>query len=57
MKSKINFRFNGGLGAILCNSCSVIIKTGKDFTEDEWKSARGEIPLLPAQYCDKCKQK
>ena len=34
-------KFNGGLGATLCNSCSVIISTG--LTED--------------LYCEKCKQK
>ena len=34
-------KFNGGLGATLCNSCSVIISTS--LTED--------------LYCEKCKQK
>lgn len=28
-------KFNGGLGAILCNKCAKIIKTGRDFDEIE----------------------
>lgn len=52
---KAIFKFNGGLGALLCSKCRVIIKTGKDFTDDEWKCIRGEIEL-PKQYCEKCKQ-
>lgn len=48
------FKFNGGLGALLCSKCRVIIKTGKDFTEDEKKAMKGEINL-PPQYCKNCK--
>jgi hypothetical protein len=40
----------------LCSKCRVIIKTGKGFTENEWKSFRGELNL-EAQFCDKCKAK
>jgi hypothetical protein len=54
--SKAIFKFNNGNGAILCSKCSVIIKTGIDFTEDEWKGIRGE-KHIKAQYCDKCKAK
>ena len=52
MKKAI-FKFNGGLGALLCSECRVIIKTGVDFTEDEWMGLRGEKHIEP-QYCDKC---
>ena len=52
--SKAIFKFNGGNGALLCSKCSVIIKTGKDFTEEEKKAMRDEKKLKP-QYCDKCK--
>jgi hypothetical protein len=52
---KAIFKFNGGNGALLCSKCNVIIKTGKDFTEEEKKALRGE-KKLPAKYCDKCKQ-
>ena len=48
------FKFNGGLGALLCSKCKVIIKTGKDFTEEEKKAIKGYIKL-PPQYCEKCK--
>lgn len=51
------FKYNGGLGALLCSSCRVIIKTGKDFTEEEIKAIKGKGPMLPAQYCSNCKTK
>jgi hypothetical protein len=56
MKSKAIFKLNSGEGALLCNKCSIIIKTGKDFTHLEWAAMKG-IKKMPAQYCDKCKNK
>jgi hypothetical protein len=53
---KAIFKFNGGRGALLCSNCSVIIKTGKDFTEQEWAALRGEGDINSV-YCDKCKDK
>ncbi len=47
-------KFNNGNLAILCSKCSVIIKVGKDFTEEEKQAACGKWKL-PPQYCDKCK--
>jgi hypothetical protein len=35
MRHKAIFKMNNGLGAILCSKCRVIIKTGKDFTNEE----------------------
>jgi hypothetical protein len=55
-KAKAKFKFNSGMGALLCSRCSTIIKTGSYFTEDEWKAMKGEIKL-PAQYCDACEEK
>lgn len=55
MAMKAIFKYNGGLGALLCSKCRVIIKTGKYFTDDEWKSIRGELDM-PAQYCETCMQ-
>jgi len=50
------FKFNGGNGALLCSNCSVIIKTGKDFSEKEKEAAYGEGSLEP-QYCSSdCKK-
>ncbi len=45
-------KFNSGLGAILCNSCRVIVLEGRgiNITEEEWESNE---PL----YCEKCKIK
>lgn len=48
------FKFNGGAGALLCSKCKVIIKIGKDFTEEEKQSIKGYIKL-PSIYCEKCK--
>ena len=53
---KAIFKYNGGLGALLCSKCRVIIKTGKDFTEEEIKAIKGKVDM-PPQYCDKCKNK
>ena len=36
------YKFNGGVGALLCSSCRTIIKTGE----------LGDITT--AQYCNKC---
>lgn len=54
--SKAIFKFNNGNGALLCSKCRTIIKTGIDFTEDEWKASGGELQL-GAQYCEKCTNK
>lgn len=48
---KAIFKLNGGLGALLCSKCRIIIKT--EFTDDERKSIRGD---MPAQYCKTCMQ-
>lgn len=47
------YKYNGGLGALLCSHCKVIIRNGKTFTEDDWKCMRGEL-RKPKQYCEKC---
>ena len=50
------FKYNGGFGALLCSSCRVIMKTGKDFTNEEISAIKGYIET-PPQYCSKCKTK
>lgn len=49
------FKYNSGAGALLCSKCAVIIKTGREFTEQEWQAARGEIEL-PSQLCSGCEK-
>ena len=49
-------KFNGGNLALLCNTCSTIIKTGVDFTPDEREFALRD-KHLPPQYCETCKTK
>lgn len=57
-KEKAIFKFNGGLGALLCSGCRKIMRTAKDFSEEELKGIRGELDYdLPPQYCETCKQK
>lgn len=55
---KAIFKFNNSLGALLCSGCRKIIKTGKEFTEEEWEAFRGDLHYyLPPQYCETCKNK
>jgi hypothetical protein len=56
MNKSCVMKYNGGAGAILCSECNVIMKTGKDFTQEEWKAFRGEIKLA-SQFCNLCKAK
>ena len=53
MKAKAIFKYNSGLGALLCSNCRTIIREGFDLTKDDWKALRGELHMDP-QYCDKC---
>lgn len=50
---KAIFKYNGAAGALLCSHCKVIIKIGKDFTDEEKAAIKGEIEL-DEQYCDEC---
>ena len=60
---KAIIKFNGGNLALLCSRCRVIIKTGKDFTQEELDytlgvgKTVGTSPYLPPQYCESCKNK
>ena len=54
MKNKAKFKYNNGNLALLCSKCSVIIKEGYEFTEDELLACQGKKYLKP-QYCNKCK--
>lgn len=47
------FKYNNGRGALLCSQCGVIIKTGKDFTDYEWRALRGEVEYA-AKFCKEC---
>lgn len=46
MENKAIFKLNGGNGALLCNNCNKIIRTGKKPTKEE---------MLHEHYCDICK--
>ena len=51
---KAIFKFNNGNGALLCNCCSGIIKTGSDFSDYERDAMLGEKEMVP-QFCKDCK--
>lgn len=51
---KAILKFNGGNLALLCSNCSVIIKTGAEFNEEEKDFAFG-LKDIPPMYCDDCK--
>lgn len=51
---KAIFKYNGGLGALLCSKCRVIIRTGRYFSEEEIKAIKGKLDM-PPQYCKQCK--
>jgi hypothetical protein len=51
---KAIIKFNGGNLAILCSGCSVIIKTGVDFTLEEMEFVLIKDKHLEPQYCEKC---
>lgn len=55
MKNKAKFKWNNGKLALLCSNCATIIKTGKDFTQDEFEAIKGNKDL-ESQYCEKCKK-
>ena len=47
-------KFNGGNLALLCSGCSVIVKTGVDFTPEEMEFALTKDKHLEPQYCEQC---
>jgi len=51
---KAIFKLNNGNGALLCNCCSGIIKTGIDFSDYERDAMIGDKDLVP-QFCKECK--
>lgn len=51
MEEKAIFKFNGGVGALLCSGCRVILKTGDQFTEEEKEAMIGKKEL-PPQTCN-----
>jgi hypothetical protein len=54
MKKRAILKFNGGNLALLCSDCSVIMKVGVEFNEEERKFAKGEIDHLPPLFCQNC---
>ncbi len=39
--------------ALVCSSCGRILKTGGEFTEQEWRCLNGEVDLGD-KYCSDC---
>ena len=56
VKNKAIFKFNNRRGALLCSGCSIILKEGYRFSDEEMAAMHGEGEL-EAQYCKKCDEK
>lgn len=58
MKDHLKFKFNSGLGAVLCSNCSKIIMSGGRIPDYIWEHVgpRGtkKIEDLPPMFC--CKE-
>lgn len=54
----MEFRFNGGRGAILCDKCAVILAEGNAIPEYVWEAVRkGTVKDLPGWCCeDNCER-
>lgn len=54
----MKFKFNGGQGAILCDKCGVILKSGRQIPEYVWEAVRnGTVSELPGMCCeDNCER-
>lgn len=48
------FKFNGGDVSILCSNCDKILKTSKDFSEQDWSALEGK-GKVKSVYCENCK--
>jgi len=55
MENKAIVKYNGGMGAVLCNSCGGIVRAGAELTKEDKSCLRGEL-ALHEQYCGKCIQ-
>lgn len=55
MSDSLKFKFNSGLGAVLCSNCDKIIMSGGRIPEYIWKSVRPfSVKKLPPMFC--CKE-
>ena len=50
------YKFNGGLGALLCSGCYVILRSGASLTKADRLGMNGEITNPPA-FCKECGEK
>ena len=58
-KDRLIFKFNGGIGAILCSNCGKIIATGNRIPERFWDAATGKNgetyeDIGPQFCCENC---
>ena len=53
MSKKAILKLNGGLGAVICSKCSVIIREGNTLTNEDRLALKGKIKLY-SQYCKNC---
>jgi len=53
MVKKAILKLNGGLGAVVCSNCAVIIRSGNTLTDEDRLAIKGKIKLY-SQYCKNC---
>ena len=58
MKDHLKFKFNSGLGAVLCSNCAKIIMSGGHIPQHIWghidKYGTKSVENLPPMFC--CKE-
>lgn len=52
------FKFNGGIGAVLCSNCHRILMAGREIPKYIWDAVNDDgADKLPDMYCEDCKKK
>ncbi len=51
------FNFSNGTMNMLCSNCSKVVKTAKDFTDNDWKIMEGSEVNNKSSLCEDCKGK
>lgn len=54
--SQAIFKFNNGNSALVCSGCSIILKTGSQFSDNDILAITGKRHM-DAQFCIKCNLK
>lgn len=56
MNSKRVYKYNSGIGAVLCSNCYTILKEGSDITPEERLDLKLKTKLLKGIVCSSCRK-